>query len=453
MISADFRATLGDIPVIDDLVGIKRKSRDYFWYSPILYQKLRDKTADLVVCPRNKADVLAIAAACARFSVPVTPRGGGTGNYGQAMPFEGGIVLDMLGLDRLLWVKDGVARVQSGKLLYELGQELRIQEKELRMFPSTQRIATIGGHIGGGAGGIGSINWGFLHDRGNVLAARIVTIEDEPRIIELRGRETDLINRSFGTTGIITELEVPVENFTPWRDVVVAFDDFISAVHFAQEFTASPGIAKNQCAVVDSTLTPYFTPLAKVIPEGKPVAILMVAPSGLASTAEIAATHGGQIVHEEETAEAEDNPAKTPVYEFCWNHTTLQVLKKDRGMTYIQAMFPAEHMYRDISALRNRFGDEVLWHLEFIRAGAGVACTGASVIRYTTAERLYEIMSLHEKQGVTIINPHVSTLDDGARDVESLKDRAAFKQSVDPYGLLNPGKMGKHQPARLREAK
>lgn len=452
MIHADFRTALGDIPVIEDDIGIKRKSRDYFWYSPILYEQLRDKTAELVVCPRNEADVITIAAACARYGVPLTPRGGGTGNYGQAMPFEGGIVLDTLLLDRLLWVRDGVARVQAGKLLYDMDQELRGYGKELRMFPSTKRIATIGGHIGGGAGGIGSLNWGFLDDRGNVLGARIVTLEEEPRIIELRGQDTDLINRSFGTTGIITELEVPVEDFTPWRDVVVAFDDFISAVHFAQDFTASPGIAKHQCAVVDSTLTPYFTPLAQAVPPGKAIAILMVAPSGIASTAEIAALHGGRVVHEEETAEAENNAAKTPVYEFCWNHTTLQVLKQDRSVTYIQAVFPAEHMYRDIVALRERFGDEVLWHLEFIRAGAGVACTGASVIRYSTAERLEEIMALHEQQGVIIVNPHVSTLEDGARDVKSFQDRALFKQEVDPYGLLNPGKMRDYKPTKLRRA-
>ena len=448
----DFRAALGDIPVIDDEVGIKRKSRDFFWYSPILFEQLRDKTAELVVCPRDEKDVITVASACARFGVPLTPRGGGTGNYGQSMPFEGGIVLDMMGLDQLQWVKDGVARVQAGKLLYDLDQELWAQGKELRMFPSTKKTATIGGHICGGAGGLGSLTWGFLDDRGNVVGARIVTLEEEPRIIELRGNDTDLINRSFGTTGIVVELELPVENRTHWRDMIVAFDDFISAVQFAQEFTASPGIAKYACAVVDSTITPYFVHFAKVIPEGKPVVLLMVAPSGVISTAEIAAGHGGTIVYEEDMAEGESNPAKEPVYEYCWNHTTLQVLKHDRSVTYIQTVFPSETMYRDIEALRELFGDEVLWHLEFIRAGSDIACTGASVVRYTTADRLEEVMSLHEKQGVTVVNPHVSNLEDGARDVVSYRDRAEFKLGIDPYGLLNPGKMRDYTPAKIRQA-
>ncbi|MBP0652281.1 FAD-binding protein, partial [Mycobacterium tuberculosis] len=59
--------------------------------------------------------------------------------------------------------------------------------QELRLWPSTAKTATIGGFIAGGSGGVGSVAWGGLRDPGNILAARVVTMEAEPRILELSG--------------------------------------------------------------------------------------------------------------------------------------------------------------------------------------------------------------------------------------------------------------------------
>src|SRR5205085_2922180 len=97
-----FRADISGIPVADDAATLKLKSRDFFWFSPILKPLLDDKRAELVVLPRTKDEVTRVAAACARHRVPLTVRGGGTGNYGQAVPLEGGIILDLTGLDRIV---------------------------------------------------------------------------------------------------------------------------------------------------------------------------------------------------------------------------------------------------------------------------------------------------------------------------------------------------------------
>ena len=102
------------VPIIAEPVAIRRKSRDYFWYSPILNEQLSGKVADAVVAPRNEADVIRIAAACARHGVPLTPRGAGTGNYGQCVPMEGGVVIDMIGMTQIISHSPGVVRVEAG---------------------------------------------------------------------------------------------------------------------------------------------------------------------------------------------------------------------------------------------------------------------------------------------------------------------------------------------------
>ena len=138
----DFRADIAGIEASTELIDLKRRSRDYFWYSPILYEMLKDKVADIVVTPRDEAEVVRVAAACAKHRIPLTVRGGATGNYGQCVPLEGGVVLDMAVLDRIEWQKPGLVRVQAGAKLYDIDAATRPNGFELRMHPSTKRSAT-----------------------------------------------------------------------------------------------------------------------------------------------------------------------------------------------------------------------------------------------------------------------------------------------------------------------
>src|SRR5271165_3930020 len=113
----EFVDALGDIPVITEPALVRQKSRDFFWYSPILKAQLNRKSADLIVCPRNEAEVIATVALCARYRVPLTVRGAGTGNYGQAVPLNGGVVMDMLAVDRIVSHDQGVLTVEAGRKL------------------------------------------------------------------------------------------------------------------------------------------------------------------------------------------------------------------------------------------------------------------------------------------------------------------------------------------------
>ena len=131
-------ADIGDVPFSSDPSEIRRKSRDYYWYSPIFNAQLKDKRADLIVSPRDEADVIRVARACFRHRIPLTVRGGATGNYGQCVPLEGGVVLDMAAMDRIAWQKPGVVRVQAGARLFDIDRQTRPNGWELRMHPSVR---------------------------------------------------------------------------------------------------------------------------------------------------------------------------------------------------------------------------------------------------------------------------------------------------------------------------
>jgi len=147
----------------------------------------------------------------------------------------------------------------------------------------------------------------------------------------------------------------------------------------------------------------------------------------------------GQITAEQPF---DESPAKTPFYEYTWNHTTLQVLKTDRTVTYLQCLYPHARVLESVEEMLRLFPDEVLPHLEFIRFGGRVTCSALPVIRYTTAARLNEIIDTFETHGVSIANPHVYTVEDGSRHKRvDTADQLGFKHEADPYGLLNPGKM------------
>lgn len=435
---------LGDVPVVTDPALVRQKSRDFFWYSPILKEQLKDVRADLVVEARDEDDVLKVAAACAKTRLPLTVRGAGTGNYGQCMPLRGGVVLDTTRMAGIDWHHGSVVRAQPGIRLIDLDTALREQGWESRLHPSTKRTATLGGFVAGGSGGVGSVAWGGLREPGNILAARVVTVEEEPRIVELRGDAAQKVNRAYGTTGIITALEMPLAPAWDWVDCVVAFETLDACMEAGLAAATADGIVKKLLSAVAWPIPRWFRGLPDACPEGAHLLLCMVEEGSMEPFRDLVAARGGTITHEAPTREG---PGSTPLYEYAWNHTTLQVLRVEKTVTYLQSLFPADRVLASVAETAAMFGDEVIPHVEFIRFGGRVTCSGLQVVRYTTPARLREIIDLHEAHGVMIADPHVVTLEDGSRHKRVDADQLGFKREVDPHGLLNPGKMRSYSPA------
>ncbi|MEB5973236.1 FAD-binding oxidoreductase [Pantoea dispersa] len=430
-------AALPELEWIKEAPKVKRLSRDFHWFSPVLKSQLEEKFAELAVRPRDENELLAVVAACAKARMPLNLRGGGTGNYGQLIPLNGGVIVDMTRLNSVTALGTGTVRAQAGIRLGDLEAHTRPHGWELRCMPSTWKLATLGGLFGGGFGGVGSINYGPLAAPGNVLSIRMMTMEETPRIITLQAPDALLLHHAYGSNGIVLEIELALAPCHDWIERLDTFADFPSAMAYADALARSPGIVKRQIAVFAAPVLDYFSDLADAQVKGQHGVISVTgSESDGLLPALVAQHHGRNALH---FAEGENSGHS--LIEYCWNHTTLQALKIDKTLTYLQTAYSPDNYYQQALAMEAELSDEVMSHIEFLRDMNGtLTCSGLPLIRYRSEERLNEIMEIYRSNNVKINNPHVIHIEDGKQGMVRA-DVVAIKRACDPHNLLNPGKL------------
>lgn len=439
---AALKADLEGLAIEDNPQIVRQKSRDFFWYSPVLKRQLDEVCADIVVTVTSEAEVIRVLRACYAHDVPVTTRGAGTGNYGQAMPLSGGVVLNLADMNKVLEVSTGVVRAEAGAIMSAIDDAARPSGQELRLHPSTYRTATVGGFVAGGSGGVGSINWGGLRDFGNILQLRVVTMEAEPRILELSGADLHKVSHAYGTNGVITEVAMPLTAAYDWVDVLTGFGNFAEAARFADALANQDGLLLKEIAPIAAPVPyDYFLRHQKFIRRDQSVCALMVAPFAMDAFSAFASRFGGvDILYRSDLASDEDKQGLPPVYELAWNHTTLRGLRVDPTLTYLQVLYPFPDHVEKAVHLAELLGDEAPAHLEFVRFDGRNTCFGLPIIRFSSEDRLEEIIRIHEDRGCPVFNPHRYTLEEGGmKQTDAVQ--LAFKKEADPKGLLNPGKM------------
>jgi FAD/FMN-containing dehydrogenase len=421
--------------------SLKSRSRDFFWYSPVLKDRLDHVIADFAVSPKSEAEVIEVLKVCHAFDVPVTARGTGTGNYGQAMPLAGGCILHLHKMNAIKDIQPGRLVVEPGALLKDIDAAcIAHSSQELRMFSSTWATATIGGFIAGGSGGVGSVHWGALRDVGNIIRLRVVTMEAEPRSIEITGDDLHRVSHAYGTNGIITEIEIPLAQAYDWVGMFVTFDDFEAATRYAFDLASCDGLLLKLVTVFEAPIAhDYFQRVKPHVTPDQTVLALMVAPQSMPGFETFTKGYpGAEVIFYSSDNDWPRDPG--PVFEYGWNHTTLRALKFDPSITYLQVGFGTQDPVDLVMRLKAEFSPEVLHHLEVTRQGGKVGIGGLSLVKFTSEARLDEIIRIHEEMGAPIYNPHRYTLEEGGRQAVDQR-QLDFKREADPKGLLNPGKM------------
>jgi len=206
---------------------------------------------DLVIKPRTAEEISTIMKICNSHHIPVTPRGGGTGLSGGALPHRGGVVLSTERLNTILEIDE-----RNLQVITEPGvitEVLQDAVKEKKLFyppdPSSRGTSFIGGNVAENSGGPKAVKYGVVKDY--VLNLEMVLPTGE---IIWTGANvlknatgynlTQLVVGSEGTLGIVTKIVLKL--------IPLPQHDLLMLVPFSS--------AEKACAAVSAIFQAGFTP-------------------------------------------------------------------------------------------------------------------------------------------------------------------------------------------------
>jgi glycolate dehydrogenase FAD-linked subunit len=213
--------------------------------------------ADFVVFPRSTEDVAAIVRLAGREGLPFVARGAGTGLSGGCLPAEGGIVLSLMRMNRVLEVDydNQVAVVQPGLVNLHLSWAVGPRGYYYAPDPSSQQACTLGGNIANNSGGPHTLKYGVTTN--HVLGLEVVMPDGEVVWLGGKTRETagyDLVGvfvGSEGTFGIATKIVVRILRKPQALKTVLAVFDRIDDASAAVSAIIARGLVPAAIEMID----------------------------------------------------------------------------------------------------------------------------------------------------------------------------------------------------------
>jgi len=191
-----------------------------------------------VVFPADSHEVSRILALASRERFPVIPRGAGTGQSGGALPVQGGLVLAMDRFTRIVGIDEEnlVARVEPGVITAHLQEAVEARGLFYPPDPASIHISTIGGNVAECAGGLRAVKYGVTRDYVLGLEAVLPTGEIiRTGVATAKGVVgydlTRLLVGSEGTLAVITEIVLRLIPLPEAKKTMLAFfEDLAVAV-------------------------------------------------------------------------------------------------------------------------------------------------------------------------------------------------------------------------------
>ncbi|HET8662178.1 MAG TPA: FAD-binding protein, partial [Micromonosporaceae bacterium] len=211
-----------------------------------------------VVRPRDTAAVQATLRIASRYGVPVVPQGARTGLAGGANAIDGGIVLSLVAMDRVLEVDpvNRLAVVQPGVVNAALGRAAAAHGLRYPPDPGSWESSTVGGNVATNAGGMCCVKYGVTAEY--VLGLQVVLADGEVLRCGRRTAKgvagydlTRLFVGSEGTLGVVTEITVALRPAAEEALTLVALFPTTAAAGAAVSAIAAAGATPSLLELLD----------------------------------------------------------------------------------------------------------------------------------------------------------------------------------------------------------
>jgi glycolate oxidase len=199
-----------------------------------------------VVLPESADEVIATVRACYQAGIPFVARGSGTSLSGGSLPIEGGIVIGLNRLDRILELDpdERIAVVEPGVVNLEVSEAAAPHGLYYAPDPSSQSVCTIGGNVAFNSGGAHCLRYGMTSN--HVLGLKVVLADGT--VTELGGRSLEgvgpdlhgLFVGSEGLFGVALEITLRLlPRAETWYTLLAAYDSLEAAGNAVARVIAS----------------------------------------------------------------------------------------------------------------------------------------------------------------------------------------------------------------------
>lgn len=414
-----------------------------------------------VIHARSTEDVVAVVKACARYGVPLHPRGAGSGLAGSSNATEGSIVLSLKGMDQILEInhQDRYARVQPGVVNLDFRTALEPYGLFYPPDPSSYDWCTIGGNLSTNAGGLCCVKYGVTTDF--VMGLEVVLADGE---VLRTGRRTvkgvagyDLARvfvGSEGTLGIITEATLMLRPLPdPPATLVAAFGSLYDAGAAVQQIIDA-GLVPSLLEIMDKTAIHAVDDLHRMGLDRSAEALLIAQSDSGGERAErdmdgietACSSSGATELHR--TADRDEGD--------------MLLFARRQALPALEAM-KGGSLVDDVAVPRSRIAEFLEGCAQVGRdtdtiigtcghAGDGnmhptICFTPGDDAEYARATDAFgRILDLGLSMGGTVTGEHgigSIKLDFLAKEIGpvGLRVHRAIKNALDPQGILNPGKL------------
>ncbi|MDD1620013.1 MAG: FAD-binding protein [Methylococcaceae bacterium] len=414
---------------------------------------------ELVVLPETVEQVRALMRFCRDHSVPVVPRGAGTGLAGGAMPVAGGIVLGLSKMNRILSLDpvNRTARVQPGARNLAISEAAKSHGLFYAPDPSSQVACSIGGNIAENAGGVHCLKYGLtVH---NVLQVQLVTSDGE--LLTLGGNGLDapgydllaLAIGSEGLLGIVVEATVRLLPLPPSTRVLLAAFASVEEAAAAVAAIISDGLLPAGLELMDNAA---IRATEAFVHAGYPVdaaAILLCELDGLAEQVEADSLRAEAVLKAHGAIEiriADDESQRRRFW--AGRKAAFPAVGRIASDYYcMDGTIPRKHLAAVLKRISEMGGEHGLVVVNVFHAGDGnlhplILYDGNRPGDFEKAEALGgKILELCVAVGGTITGEHgvgsekipYMCVQFQAAELEQFH---RLKRAFDPDGLLNPGK-------------